>query len=151
MGKHLEISFLVFYGRWEYLNKSPFHLRCLLCNKSTMSVQLVKWFSLLPRIGDLEIISIDIFFNLMLFVVVGLFCVHSQTNFFFHKFLGLKNIRKDGKTSHHAQGGRFLRALASSHVSRHSTVAHPLLGRWWHSSITMLFPIFWPNSEWPLC
>lgn len=82
----------MFYGRWEYLNKSPFHLRCLLCNKSTMSVQLVKWFSLLPRIGDLEIISIDIFFNLMLFVVVGLFCVHSQTNFFFHKFLGLKNI-----------------------------------------------------------
>lgn len=57
-----------------------------------MSVQLVKWFSLLPRIDDLEIISIDIFFNLMLFVVVRLFCVHSQTNFLFHKFLEPKNI-----------------------------------------------------------
>ena len=57
-----------------------------------MSVQLVKWFSLLPRIADLEMISIDAFFNLMLFVVVGLSCVHSQTNFFFHKFLELKNI-----------------------------------------------------------
>ena len=57
-----------------------------------MSVQLVKWFSLLPRITDLEMISTYAFFNLMLFVVVGLSCVHSQTNFFFHEFLELKNI-----------------------------------------------------------